>query len=145
MNDEDGLELTPEVRHRALLDRLRDLDHLGRALIGVEHPTHQEHAGEERKERSPDREEQPEPFGAAELERLVASFPGRENYVPHRLRDSLVGDRPIGSIRPKMTARPPRRSRLDRAGGGGARGTNVARHGTGAIRAKSICEREFPR
>ena len=40
----DRLELPPQVGHRAFLDRLGDLDHLRRALVGGEHAPHQEEA-----------------------------------------------------------------------------------------------------
>ena len=40
----DRAELALEVGERALLDRLGDLDHLGRALVGGEDAPHQQEA-----------------------------------------------------------------------------------------------------
>ena len=47
-DDGDGLELAAEVRHRADLDCLGDLDHLRRAGLGREHPAHEEEPDEQR-------------------------------------------------------------------------------------------------
>jgi hypothetical protein len=52
--DPQRLELTAQVRARALLDRLRDLDHLGRPLGMAEHRAHQDVRDGEREERHPE-------------------------------------------------------------------------------------------
>jgi hypothetical protein len=79
----DRLELALEVGPRALLDRLRDLDHLRRALVGGEHALHQVEADPDREQRSRSRKDQPERLGAPEGELLIAAF-GRKD-VQHRL------------------------------------------------------------
>ena len=76
-DDRDRLELPPEVRHRAFLDRLGDLDHLRRALIGGEHAADQEEPDEERDDRGRGGEDEPDPL-AVETEDLVAAL-GRED------------------------------------------------------------------
>ena len=76
----DGAELTAEIRHRAFLDRLGDLDHGRRALIGCEHATHQRQPDDESKDGRARREHEPEPLGATELEELVTTFRGDADH-----------------------------------------------------------------
>ena len=50
-DDDDGPELAAQERLGALLDRLGDLAHLGRALVGGEHAPDQEQAGDDADQR----------------------------------------------------------------------------------------------
>ena len=85
----DRLELAPEVRHRALLDRRGDLDHRRRALVGGEDAAHQVEADGEREERGHRREDRASIHSVlAEFEDLVAAF-GREDV--HLVLDLLAG------------------------------------------------------
>src|SRR5690606_29647258 len=87
-------ELAREVGGRPLLDRLGDLDHLGRALIAREHPPHEEEAdgdGEQRREGGAD---QDEPLTPAEGEVLVAAFGGEKLHhscISHLSQSDVSG------------------------------------------------------
>ena len=73
-DDGDRLELTLQVRQRAFLDRLGDLDHLRRAFVLGEHALHQDEADTEREQRGQRRTDEDEPLTSVEVERLVAAF-----------------------------------------------------------------------
>ena len=74
----DRSELALQVGQRSFLDRLGDLDHLRRALVGGEDAAHQVEAGQDGQYGGGGREQQPEPLGPAELELLVAAFRGQD-------------------------------------------------------------------
>ena len=75
-DDDDRLELPLQVRHRALLNRSRDLLHLRRALIRREHAAHEHEADEERKDRGQCRRDEDRPFTSIQCEGLVAALGG---------------------------------------------------------------------
>ena len=60
------------------MDRERDLDHLGGALILGEDALHQNEADRDGEERRRDREPQDRPFTSSEMELLVAAFCGED-------------------------------------------------------------------
>ncbi len=75
----------------AFLDRLRDLAHLGRALVRAEHPTHQEEPDPDAEKSRNESDNQPCLLGAVQDEALIAPF-GSEEVVGHVLTGSLRGN-----------------------------------------------------
>ena len=84
----DGLELPPQVRHRAFLDGGGDLDHGGRALIGGQDAAHEVEADRDREQSSAGREDEPEPLTALQPEDLVATFRGQADHSGENLVSS---------------------------------------------------------
>ena len=77
-DEADRAELPLQVGDGAFLDRLGDLDHLGRALVGGEHALHEDEPDGEGEQRGERRADEDEPFTPSEGEFLVAAFGGEE-------------------------------------------------------------------
>src|SRR6185312_6749727 len=79
----DGAELALQVGEGAFLDRLGDLLHGGRALVGGQDAAREGEADPEREEGRDDGADEHEPLAAVQREVLIAAFGGK--YWVHRM------------------------------------------------------------
>ena len=101
----DRLELSPQIRHRAFLDRLGDLAHLGRSLVLGKHAFHEVEAREDREHRGQRGRDEDQPLTSVHVENLVAAFGG----------DCLRHWTSLGLLARPISGRTPGSRRLRRA------------------------------